>query len=127
MTKLSLTRRDRKQLGKIKNVDYKYKSLTAKEIKYYKPLVEDKLEKMGVSKDTVLAATNKKRKMFHLVDGKPKAVMVPINRLSNFQKNLTKKLMKLSAPDVERFLQQAFNQAETNEVQIKAPENAPDT
>ena len=131
MTKLSLTRRDRKALKRqgeaLEIKDFKRTQLTAKETKYYRKLIVQKLESMNVKGEVIMQATNKVRtvKYFDQTDFKVKTARLPLNRLANLQKNLTRRLLQLSKSEVERFLAQEFSdpKVEENPVQIEGETN----
>lgn len=129
MTKLSLTRTERKKLGKLKNLNDGRTPLSAKEVKHYRKLVEAKLEAMGVSDQTVMVTTNKTKWMYYIdrITRKPTRAQVPVHRLSNFKKNLVKKLMQLSVKEVEVFLAQEIKTPPKQEVQIQGAENVAST
>ena len=84
-------------------------SLTKKQIKHYKPLILERLEKMGVKQEIGYVQTGTSRLAPYLnteVEGEPKVETkrVPNYRASNLHKNLTKKLLKMSVESIEKFL-----------------------
>lgn len=119
MAKLLLTKRQRKELKRpgqpLTLVDFVRVQLTAKEVKHYRKLIIAKLELMNVKDEVQMQATGKVRivKYFDQKEMKIKTARLPLNRLANLQKSLTKRLLKLSKSEVERFLAQDFSEAET--------------
>lgn len=116
MTKLVLTKRQRKELKRpgqpLTLVDFVRTPLTAKEVKYYRKLIIAKLETMNVKNQVLMQATGKARtvKYFDQKEQKIKTARLPLNRLANLQKSLVKRLLKLSKSEVERFLDQEFSE-----------------
>ena len=133
MTKIVLTRKQRKELKrpgqKLALDDFSRVQLTAKETKFYRKLIVAKLESMNVASDTIMQATAKLRtvRYFDPKEGVVKTARIPVNRLANLQKNLTRRLLQLSKSEVERFLSQEFSdpKVEENPVQIEGEANEP--
>lgn len=130
MTKLSLTRRQRKELKrpgqKLTLDDFTRATLTAKETKLYRNLIVKKLESMNVLNDTIMQATSKLRTVRYFDPNTltVKTARIPVNRLANLQKNLTRRLLQLSKSEVERFLAQEFTDPKVeNKVQIEEVPN----
>lgn len=83
-------------------------TLTKKQIKHYKPLIQKKLTEMGIKNEIGYTQTGTTKVIPQLVktdDGfKVENRRVPNYRAANLYKSLTKKLCNLGVLEVERFL-----------------------
>ena len=83
-------------------------TLNKKETRYYKPLIVGKLQEMNVKDEIGYAKTGATKVARQMVEVEGKFSMekktVPCYRAANLQRNLTKKLLKLSPVEIERFL-----------------------
>lgn len=89
-------------------------ALTKKEMRKYKPLIVKKIEDLGMKSELQYTKTGFKK----TVDiprpsgfGTEKRTF-DTYRATNLQRNLLKKLLKLSVGEVERFLSQDFSEKE---------------
>jgi len=91
-------------------------SLTKAQIRFYKPLLISKIEGLGLKDEQNQVPTGhfKPAQMVDPETNKVKRVNAPTMRISNPQRNLLKKLLKLSVEEVEHFLNTNFNKKEDN-------------
>lgn len=109
--------------------------LSNKQINYYKPLITKKLESLGVQAGIGYTKTGTARDISRYVtdssgqrvqdeagNDRTEVVKQPHYRATNLQKSITKKLLKLDVPQVERFLTTEPASPKSEEILVASPD-----